>query len=102
MGRLHVGEQQQDGGRMGEPPARGLSASLRELGFRVGRLKTGTPCRLDGRTIDYAGLDVQPGDTPLPRFCEDGPPPPLDQRACHVTYTTPQTHEGILKNLHLS
>ena len=62
MGRLHVGDQQQDGGRMGEPPARGLSASLKELGIRLGRLKTGTPCRIDGRTIDYQGLECQPGD----------------------------------------
>jgi tRNA uridine 5-carboxymethylaminomethyl modification enzyme len=102
MGRLHVGEQQADGGRMGEPPARGLSASLSQLGFRIGRMKTGTPCRLDGRTIDYAGLEVQPGDEPLPRFCPDGPPPPLAQRACHITYTTARTHELILKNLHRS
>ena len=102
MGRLHVGEKQQDGGRMGEPPARGLSASLRELGFRIGRLKTGTPCRIDGRTIDYAGLERQPGDLPLPAFCEDGPPPPLPQRDCFITYTTARTHELCLANLHRS
>jgi tRNA uridine 5-carboxymethylaminomethyl modification enzyme len=102
MGRLHVGDQQQDGGRMGEPPARGLSASLKELGFRIGRLKTGTPCRIDGRTIDYAGLERQPGDTPMPVFCEDGPPPPLPQHDCFITYTTAHTHEVILANLHRS
>jgi tRNA uridine 5-carboxymethylaminomethyl modification enzyme len=102
MGRLHVGESVQDGGRMGEPPARGLSASLVELGFRLGRLKTGTPCRLDGRTIDYAGLERQPGDTPLPVFCQDGPPPPLPQHDCYITHTTGETHELILKNLHRS
>lgn len=102
MGRLHVGEQQQDGGRMGEPPARGLSASLKELGFRIGRLKTGTPCRIDGRTIDYTDLERQPGDTPLPVFCEDGPPPPLEQRDCYITYTTARTHELILASLHRS
>jgi tRNA uridine 5-carboxymethylaminomethyl modification enzyme len=102
MGRLHIGEAQQDGGRMGEPPARGLSASLKELGFTIGRLKTGTPCRLDGRTIDVAGLERQPGDTPLPVFCEDGPPPPLPQRECFITYTTAHTHELILKSLHRS
>ena len=102
MGRLHVGDQQQDGGRMGEPPARGLSASLKELGFRIGRLKTGTPCRLDGRSIDYAGLERQPGDTPMPVFCEDGPPPPLAQRDCFITYTTAQTHALIQENLHRS
>lgn len=102
MGRLHVGDQQQDGGRMGEPPARGLSASLKELGIRLGRLKTGTPCRIDGRTIDYQGLECQPGDLPMPAFCEDGPPPPLPQHSCHITYTTAATHELILKNLHRS
>jgi tRNA uridine 5-carboxymethylaminomethyl modification enzyme len=87
---------------MGEPPARGLSASLVELGFRLGRLKTGTPCRLDGRSIDYAGLERQPGDSPLPQFCEDGPLPPLPQRDCFVTHTTQATHELILQNLHRS
>ncbi len=102
MGRLHVGERQADGGRMGEPPSRGLSASLRELGFRIGRLKTGTPCRIDGRTIDLASLERQPGDVPLPVFCEDGPPPPLPQLPCYITATTARTHEIILQNLHRS
>lgn len=102
MGKLHVGEQQVDGGRMGEPPARGLSASLKALGFALGRFKTGTPCRLDGRTIDYQGLEVQPGEDPPPRFCEDGPLPPLPQRPCYLTYTTPRTHELILSQLHRS
>ena len=102
QGRLHVGEQQMDGGRMGEPPARGISQSLHELGFRIGRLKTGTPCRLDGRTIDWASLERQPGDEPLPRFCEDGPEPPLPQLPCFITHTTMQTHELILNNLHRS
>jgi tRNA uridine 5-carboxymethylaminomethyl modification enzyme len=102
MGKLHVGGEQLDGGRMGEPPARGLSASLIELGFTLGRMKTGTPCRLDGRTIDLSGLEVQPGDDPPPRFCEEGPPPPLSQRVCHVTYTNARTHELILANLHRS
>jgi tRNA uridine 5-carboxymethylaminomethyl modification enzyme len=87
---------------MGEPPARGISQSLRELGFRIGRLKTGTPCRLDGRTIDWASLERQPGDEPLPRFCEDGPAPPLPQLPCYITHTTAATHELILKNLHRS
>lgn len=102
MGRLHVGEQQLDGGRMGEPPARGLSRSLLDLGFRLGRMKTGTPCRLDGRSIDWAGLEEQPGDLPLPVFCEDGPPPPLPQQRCFITYTTARTHELILGSLHRS
>src|SRR6185369_8223677 len=68
-GRIHVGHEQSDGGRAGDPPARGLSASLISLGVSLRRLKTGTPCRLDGRTIDWRGLEAQPGDEPLPRFC---------------------------------
>jgi tRNA uridine 5-carboxymethylaminomethyl modification enzyme len=101
-GRIHVGEAQTDGGRAGEAPARGLSASLMELGFPLARLKTGTPCRLDGRTIDWRGLDAQPGDTPLPRFADDGPAPPLPQVNCHITYTTDETHAIIRANLHRS
>jgi tRNA uridine 5-carboxymethylaminomethyl modification enzyme len=101
-GRIHVGEAQSDGGRAGEAPARGLSASLMKLGFPLARLKTGTPCRLDGRTIDYAGLEEQPGDTPLPRFAEDGPAPPLPQVSCWVTYTSDATHQLIRENLHRS
>ncbi|MGZ3428209.1 MAG: tRNA uridine-5-carboxymethylaminomethyl(34) synthesis enzyme MnmG, partial [Polyangia bacterium] len=98
-GRIHVGEAQQDGGRAGEAPSRGLSASLQSLGFALARLKTGTPCRLDGRTIDWRGLEAQPGDTPLPRFADDGPAPPLAQRACFITYTTDETHALIRANL---
>jgi tRNA uridine 5-carboxymethylaminomethyl modification enzyme len=101
-GRIHVGDAQSDGGRAGEAPARGLSASLGALGFPLARLKTGTPCRLDGRTIDWAGLEAQPGDHPLPRFADDGPPPPLEQVNCHITYTTAQTHEIVRANLHRS
>ncbi len=102
-GRVHVGEAQSDGGRAGDPPARGLSGSLERLGFKLSRLKTGTPCRLDGRTIDYAGLDAQPADFPLPRFAEDGPPPPLRQISwSSITYTTARTHEIIRANLHRS
>ncbi len=101
-GRIHVGDSQYDGGRAGDPPARGLSASLMSLGLPLARLKTGTPCRLDGRTIDWAGLDVQPGDQPLPRFADDGPAPPLRQVPCHVTFTTDETHAIIRANLHRS
>jgi len=101
-GRIHVGDAQHDGGRAGEAPARGLSLSLFELGFQLGRMKTGTPCRLDGRTIDWAGLERQPGDEPLPRFADDGPAPPLPQVSCHITYTTAATHELVRANLHRS
>ncbi len=101
-GRIHIGEAQSDGGRAGEPPARGLSASLMALGFPLARLKTGTPCRLDGRSIDWSGLEAQPGDQPLPQFADDGPAPPLKQISCYLTYTTDETHELIRQNLHRS
>ncbi len=101
-GRIHVGDSQHDGGRAGEPPARGLSASLTALGFSLGRMKTGTPCRLDGRSIDWHGLEAQPSEEPLPRFAEDGPAPPLPQRACYITYTTSATHDLVRANLHRS
>ncbi len=101
-GRIHVGAAQHDGGRAGEPPSRGLSASLEALGFPLARMKTGTPCRLDGRTIDWNGLASQPGDVPVPRFADDGPAPPLRQVPCHVTYTTAATHELVRANLHRS
>jgi tRNA uridine 5-carboxymethylaminomethyl modification enzyme len=101
-GRIHVGDAQYDGGRAGEAPSRGLSASLESLGFPLARLKTGTPCRLDGRSIDWRSLEAQPGDAPLPQFADDGPPPPLPQRNCYVTYTTDATHALIRENLHRS
>jgi tRNA uridine 5-carboxymethylaminomethyl modification enzyme len=101
-GRIHVGDVESDGGRNGEPPARGLSASLAALGFPLARLKTGTPCRLDGRTVDWAGLEEQPGDTPPPQFSLAGPPPPLPQRSCFITFTNERTHDLIRANLHRS
>ena len=102
MGRIHVGDAQSDGGRVGEAPARGLSASLASLGFSLMRLKTGTPCRLDGRTIDYAAMTPQHGDVPKPQFSLWGPPPPLPQLPCWGTYTTEKTHDVIRANLHRS
>jgi tRNA uridine 5-carboxymethylaminomethyl modification enzyme len=101
-GRIHVGDAQYDGGRAGEAPSRGLSASLESLGFPLARLKTGTPCRLDGRSIDWSQLEAQPGDVPMPQFSDDGPAPPLEQRSCFITYTTDATHALIRANLHRS
>src|SRR6185369_9252653 len=72
------------------------------LGFPLARLKTGTPCRLDGRSIDWSALERQPGDAPLPQFADDGPAPPLAQRDCYTTYTTDATHALIRANLHRS
>ena len=103
-GAIFVGDARAAGGRAGEAPALSLSASLARLGFPLARLKTGTPCRLDGKTIDYAGLELQPGDEPMPRFAldHDGAPPPLPQRPCWITYTTAATHDLIRANLHRS
>src|SRR5690606_21215992 len=85
-GAIFVGEARAAGGRAGEAPAIGLSHSLAELGFPLARLKTGTPCRLDRKTIDIAGLELQPGDDPAPMFRWAGDKqPPLPQIACWVT-----------------
>jgi tRNA uridine 5-carboxymethylaminomethyl modification enzyme len=99
-GRIHVGEATHSGGRMGDPASIGLAATLRDLGLAVGRLKTGTPPRIDGRSIDYSGLTPQPGDDPTPVFSflgTRGEHPP--QVHCHITHTTPATHDVIRANL---
>jgi tRNA uridine 5-carboxymethylaminomethyl modification enzyme len=103
-GMLHVGGETAAGGRAGEAPARSLSGSLARLGFPLARLKTGTPCRIDGATIDVASLQLQPGDDPPPRFRLLAPPapPPLPQRPCWITYTTERTHAIIRAELHRS
>ena len=104
-GAIFVGDARAAGGRAGEAPALGLSDSLARLGFPLARLKTGTPCRLDGNTIDLASLEEQPGDDPAPRFTNLAPAgarPPLPQRVCWITATTERTHEIIRANLHRS
>jgi len=98
-GLIHVGERSWPAGRYGEEPALGLSESLAALGFRLGRLKTGTPPRLDGNTIDWAACELQPGDEPPGRFARADPPQRLRQVACHITYTNARTAEIIRKNL---
>ena len=99
-GKIHIGLENHAGGRAGDPPSIALAQRLRELPFRVERLKTGTPPRIDARSIDFSKLEVQPGDTPVPVFsflgkAEDHPP----QVPCHMTYTNPRTHEIILGGL---
>lgn len=99
-GKIHVGKMQSSGGRAGDPPAITLAARLREMDFPVGRLKTGTPPRIDGRSLNYDVMTPQPGDTPRPVFSymgsvDDHP----RQVACHITHTTEATHEIIRKNL---
>ena len=100
-GKIFVGDERAAGGRAGEAPAIGLSASLETLGLPLARLKTGTPCRLDAKTIDVAGLELQPGDEPPPRFQVRSPagPPSLPQLPCWITYTNPATHDLIRANL---
>ena len=99
-GAIFVGEARAAGGRAGEAAAVSLSHSLDALGFPLARLKTGTPCRLDRRTIDVAGLELQPGDDPAPMFRWGGRDrPPLPQVPCWITYTTERTHAIIRDGL---
>ncbi len=95
-GRIHVGEAQSSGGRAGDPASIGLAEKLRALDLRVGRLKTGTPPRIDGRTVDYSILQEQPGDTPIPVFSFIGKRSHHpDQISCYITNTTEKTHDII-------
>ena len=95
-GRIHVGLTNYQGGRAGDPPSNALATRLRALPFRVGRLKTGTPPRLDGRTIDFAALAEQPGDSPVPVFSFLGSADEHPRQVpCHITHTNAQTHEII-------
>ncbi len=95
-GVIHVGLQNIAGGRAGERPSTELSTRMRELGFALNRLKTGTPPRLDGRSLDLQGMDVQPSDEPLPvmSFMGERSAHP-EQRPCHITHTNTRTHEII-------
>jgi tRNA uridine 5-carboxymethylaminomethyl modification enzyme len=101
-GLIHCGEERVPAGRVGEAPALKLSERLSQIGFAMGRLKTGTPPRLDGRTIDWAGLEMQPGDTPpVPMsFLTQSIETP--QISCGITYTGAATHDLIRANLHRS
>lgn len=99
-GKIHIGLENYSGGRAGDPPSVSLSHRLRELPLRVGRLKTGTPPRIDARTIDFAQLTPQFGDNPMPVFsfmgsADEHP----EQMPCHITYTNEKTHEVIRNNL---
>ncbi|MBE5807108.1 MAG: tRNA uridine-5-carboxymethylaminomethyl(34) synthesis enzyme MnmG [Clostridiales bacterium] len=99
--RIIIGECQWNGGPQGLMAANSLTKCLMELGFPVRRFKTGTPARIDGRTIDYSKMEMQRGDDPVVPFSFLTDPKPLRNRAvCWLTYTTPRTHEIILSNLH--
>jgi len=102
-GKIHMGETQSAGGRAGDPPSISLAKRLRELPFDVGRLKTGTPPRIDGKSVDFTHLKTQPGDLPRPVFSfmgthEDQP----EQVNCWITKTSEETHEIIRAALHRS
>ncbi len=101
-GLIHVGNAQIPAGRVGEAPAIGLAYTFRRLGFRLGRLKTGTPPRLDGRTIRWDGLDRQPADDPPVPFSYMTDRISVPQIECHITGTTPATHDLIRDNLQKS
>lgn len=99
-GKIHVGEAQQSGGRAGDPPALALAARLRELPFRVGRLKTGTPPRLDGRSLNYAVMQEQKGDDPRPVFSFMGNASQHPRQiSCFITHTQSKTHDIITAGL---
>jgi tRNA uridine 5-carboxymethylaminomethyl modification enzyme len=99
-GRILIGSSEKSGGRAGDPPSGRLAERLREMPFRVARLKTGTPPRLDGKTLDYAAMTEQPGDEPVPVFSflgrrSDHP----RQVSCHISHTTEETHDIIRGSL---
>jgi tRNA uridine 5-carboxymethylaminomethyl modification enzyme len=102
-GKIHVGEEQFEGGRAGDPPSNVLAARLREMPFTVARLKTGTPPRIDGKTVDFSVMQEQAGDRPRPVFSylgsvSDHP----EQRCCWITHTSEKTHQVIRDGLHRS
>lgn len=98
-GLIHIGLVHYPSGRAGEFPSVTLSDNLRELGFDLGRLKTGTPARLNGRTIDFSKMSIQPGDDPAPFFSFSEKIHPLPQLPCFLTYTCIETHKIIRENL---
>jgi tRNA uridine 5-carboxymethylaminomethyl modification enzyme len=101
-GMIHLGQRTWPAGRIDEAPSLGLATTLRSLGLPMGRLKTGTPARLDGSTIDYSQCEAQPGDDPPSPFSFLTDKITTPQVPCWITWTTPQTHKIIQDNLHLS
>ena len=101
-GLIHLGEQKTPAGRVGEDPSVGLAASIRKVGFMMGRLKTGTPARIDGTTINWDVCTPQPGDNPPTPFSYLSEAVTVPQISCYITHTTAETHEIIRQNLHRS
>ncbi|MDK1023431.1 MAG: tRNA uridine-5-carboxymethylaminomethyl(34) synthesis enzyme MnmG [Gammaproteobacteria bacterium] len=99
-GIIHIGLESHAGGRAGDPPSNRLADRLRELPFRVDRLKTGTPPRIDGRTVDFTVMEIQPGDTPEPVMSYMGSAADHPQQIpCHITHTNEKTHDIIRRGL---
>ncbi|MDR9466925.1 tRNA uridine-5-carboxymethylaminomethyl(34) synthesis enzyme MnmG [Marinospirillum sp.] len=99
-GQIHIGMQSYSGGRAGDPPAQSLAARLRELQLPVGRLKTGTPPRIDARSVDFSKMEAQPGDTPLPVMSFLGKAEQHPQQvSCYIAHTNARTHDIIRNNL---
>tara|TARA_B100000287_G_scaffold390734_2_gene401884 strand:+ start:1533 stop:3431 length:1899 start_codon:yes stop_codon:yes gene_type:complete len=98
--RIHIGMENHSGGRAGDPPSVALAQRLREMPFNVGRLKTGTPARIDARSVDFSVMQVQPGDTPLPVMSFMGNVSEHPQQVnCYITHTNERTHDIIRQNL---
>lgn len=96
-GLIHIGRKQFGGGRMGERQSVGLTKALEGLGFESGRMKTGTPPRVDGRSLDYSVMEEQPGDENPGKFSFTDTPPLANQRSCFITYTNPEVHDILRK-----
>lgn len=94
-GIIHIGEKQFGGGRAGERASKGITEQLVELGFEAGRMKTGTPPRLDGRSIDWSQLEEQPGDEVPSKFSYTNTPTLKKQRPCHIAYTSQEVHDTL-------
>ena len=102
-GKIHIGDQSYLGGRAGDPPATTLAKHLRKHPFNIARLKTGTPPRIDRKSVDFSKMQIQPGDTPLPKFSFwSAPNSAPTQVPCYITRTTEKTHEIIKNNIHRS
>ena len=101
-GLIHRGDEKEEAGRVGDPPSKSLAQNLHDLGLTMGRLKTGTPARLDGRSIDWSQLERQEGDEVPEPFSSLTEAITTPQIACGITYTTPETHRIIRENLHRS
>ncbi len=94
-GLIHIGDKQMGGGRSGERASKGITEQLISLGFEAGRMKTGTPPRVDGRSLDYNKMEEQPGDERPSKFSFTDTKPLAHQRSCHITYTNPTVHEVL-------